>query len=254
MHFSQLNRKLREYTALFGWRGVLYAGVSRLVRHPFHMSLKTRYVDQPLRFRLKTSDVPIAVQIFVDEEYGFEACRPIRTILDAGANTGFSSLYFAQRYPEAEIIALEPEAENVAMLRRNTASCPRIQTKQLALWSRDATLEVVDWFGKCGYRTKAADDEMRGAVCGAVRGISIPSLMQEAGWDRIDFLKMDIEGAEKAVLDGPPSWLDRVGIMAVETHDWLDPDCSRVVAAAAARFEKRWKVGENDFFARTGWV
>jgi FkbM family methyltransferase len=246
--------KLYQYLALFGWRGAVLAIRSRMVRRPVPISVQTRYFDAPLQFRLKTSDVPIAAQIFVNEEYAFSAKRPMRTILDAGANTGFSSLYFARRFPEAEILALEPEAGNAALLTRNTASCPRIRTIQAALWDRDETLEIVDWFGECGYRTKAVGEDMQRPVCGVARGVCVPSLMEEAGWERIDLLKMDIEGAEKTVLAGPPEWLERVGVLAVETHDWLDPECSRVVDAAANCFDQRWKVGENDFLARAGWV
>lgn len=247
-------QKLRDYTGLFGWRGIPLAVRSRFVNQPVLVEEKTPFSEHTLRFRLKTSDVPIAAQIFLNQEYAFEPKRNIRTVLDVGANTGFSSLYFAEQFPDAQIVALEPELENFELLRANTAGCVRIRPEQMALWNCDMELDVVDWFGKCGFRTTRPEDCMPRDRCGTVPGISLPSLMDRYGWERIDFLKMDIEGAEKTVLEGPPDWLSRVGILAVELHDWLDPDCSRVFDEVKKQFDVHWKNGENEFCARKGWV
>ena len=62
---------------------------------------------------------------------------------------------------------------------------------------------------------------------GTIRGITMNELFDEFGIDRIDLLKLDIEGAEKEVFgSGPTAWLDRVGVIAIELHDCFKPGCS----------------------------
>jgi FkbM family methyltransferase len=251
---SRLLDKFNEYRALFGPAGFVWAVRSKLARTPQPVLIQTKFADRPLWFRLKTSDVPIAVQIFVNREYRFAPRRPVRTVVDAGANTGFSALSFSEQFPEAQIVALEPEASNFKLLLENTKPCLRIHCEQAALWNEDTDLDVVDWFGKCGFRTKPAAQAMSRPVCGRTPGITMPTLMSRFGMEQIDFLKMDVEGAEKEILAGNPDWLEKVGVLAVELHDWLDPECSAVFQKTAGRFEHHWQQGENRFCAKQGWV
>ncbi len=65
------------------------------------------------------------------------------------------------------------------------------------------------------------------------------------GMKHIDILKIDIEGAEKTVLDEDPGWLGNVGVLAGELHDGLDSDCSRVLSNVTRRFDVHWEQGEN---------
>lgn len=65
-----------------------------------------------------------------------------RVIVDAGANIGLTAVYFANQFPAARILALEPESSNYALLCKNTAAYP-----QAALWSSTATLDLVDAMG-----------------------------------------------------------------------------------------------------------
>ncbi|MCF7848803.1 MAG: FkbM family methyltransferase [Kiritimatiellales bacterium] len=247
-------QKLNDYCKLFGWRGISLAIQSRFGDGSLLVRAKTPFASHPLAFRLHTSDVPIAVQVFLRREYEFQPKKDIHTVVDAGANTGFSALFFAERFVDAEIFALEPERSNYALLCENTALCNKIRPVPYALWNREISLELVDWYGKCGFRTKPPEQEMERRVCGSVQGITIPSLMAKYGVEQIDFLKMDIEGAERTVLSGNPGWLDHVGILAVELHDWLDPECSAVFQEVASRFDICWQQGENQFCARRGWV
>ena len=66
------------------------------------------------------------------------------TIVDAGAYTGFSAIYFAEKYPAAKVLALEPDPSNFALLVRNARPYSNIVPLQQALWSRDGSLELQD--------------------------------------------------------------------------------------------------------------
>jgi hypothetical protein len=76
------------------------------------------------------------------------------------------------------------------------------------------------------------------------------TLLREHGVDRVDVLKVDIEGAEKEVFASCSSWIDRVGVLIVEFHDRLKDGCSDTVYAAAEQFPVRWNRGETTFFQR----
>src|SRR4029453_16016552 len=81
-------------------------------------------------------------------------------------------------------------------------------------------------------------------------GLTIDRLMRQYGWDYIDLLKIDIEGAEKEVFETSASWIGKVGIIVVELHDRSKAGCSRSVYAAVKGFELEWCKGETTFFVR----
>lgn len=114
----------------------------------------------------------------------------INTVVDAGASDGLSTRLFAQALPEARVIALEPVLSNYAMLLRNTRDLgPRVTALRAALGNSSSTM----------------------AVHGALPSISVTGLLAALCAPTVDFLKMDIEGAEMSVLAlGASSWLSRV--------------------------------------------
>jgi hypothetical protein len=71
---------------------------------------------------------------------------------------------------------------------------------------------------------------------GKTRGMTIPEIMTRYGMDRIDLLKMDIEGAELEVFEGWNEWIDRIGSMVIEIHEDLRPGCLAAVMNAKGSF------------------
>jgi FkbM family methyltransferase len=173
--------------------------------------------------RTGTSDVHVYRQIFVEREYApLEQLSSVSTILDLGANVGYSSRYFLGMFPTAKLLAIEPDPDNFAMLER-----------QLSMFSDRATVVRGGVWDSCGTLCLASDRYRDGAewsrqvkraatgeVAGVFRGFDIPSLMSMAGFERVSLLKIDIEGAEAVVFNAPNlSWLDRVDNIAIELHD-----------------------------------
>ena len=65
------------------------------------------------------------------------------------------------------------------------------------------------------FTVSETDNEGRNTI----DGVSVGDLLFEFGWNRVDLLKMDIEGAELEVLSaGTEEWIDRVGVLAIEVH------------------------------------
>jgi len=72
-------------------------------------------------------------QIFIREEYEIEHERPVNVILDCGANIGLAAIYYIHKFPDAQIISIEPEESNCEMLEENTRLYPGIKPVKAAL-------------------------------------------------------------------------------------------------------------------------
>ena len=164
------------------------------LRHEMEpVQIDCRPLGRKVWLRPGTSDLEVFHGIFADKDYEF-ACWDIspELIMDAGANIGLTSLYFAKKHPAARIIAIEPEASNVELLRRNTHSEPNIKVISGALWPRKTKLSMVD-----GDAEKWAFSVREGTTSSGIEAWTIPDILADTGAGRIDLLKIDIEGAEK---------------------------------------------------------
>lgn len=133
-------------------------------------------------------------------------------IIDLGANIGLTTLYLAARAPNAHFICVEPVPMNAELLRRNVAAIPKATVVNAAVAAESGTLTFDDsgaaWGGALSSQGRLS-----------VRSISVDDLLAEHVPDgRIDLLKMDIEGAEQAVLSGSMRWLERVDCIIAELH------------------------------------
>ena len=208
----------------------------------------------PLFLRVPSSDVPTFEQVFINGEYDFDVTSSPRAIVDAGANIGLASVYFASKFPDARIVAVEPEESNLEILRRNIAPYPNITLVCGALWHENATIDLVDpGLGNWGFMVQAGDGaETYGPAVHAVRGMTVDALMNEQGIDHIDILKIDIEGSEREVFRDPSAWIGAVDALIVELHDRMKPGCSRSFYLGSGGFENEWLQGENVFLTRSG--
>ena len=209
-----------------------------------------------VELRLGTSDVPTFRQVFVDCEYTSASLpETAATIVDLGANIGLASLYFAARYPQARILAVEPEAENFALLLRNTAVLGgRVDCRQAAVWLHDGTVrfQTRDDDGQPlgAWGARVAADGPSGD--GEVPCFRLATLLAMAEFAHVDILKVDIEGAERELFScGLDDCLGRIGLVIVETHDRSHSGSEAAVRAAlASGFQELPRNGENLFFRR----
>ena len=160
------------------------------------------------------SELRVLREVFVSAEYALpERCDPT-IIVDAGSNIGLSVLYFRARFPRARIIAIEPDPDAFARLRENTRDLTAVDLVNVALADREgeATLYggTESWARSL---TPGADRPGRTNV----RTTTLDALSQELALDRIDVLKLDIEGAEVQVLTSSAQ-LARVRVLIFEYH------------------------------------
>src|SRR5688572_6336531 len=114
---SGLLQRFGEYQRLFGQAGIGLALRARLASGPVEVETHPIGLKHPLWLRLKTSDLPTLQKVWRDEEYRFDGDP--KFIVDAGANIGIASIYFATKFPNARVIAIEPEPENFTLLEKN---------------------------------------------------------------------------------------------------------------------------------------
>jgi FkbM family methyltransferase len=182
-------------------------------------------LNHSITLRAGTSDVLAFIQLFIDGELDFQMSEEPATIVDAGANIGLASLYFAHRFPKAKILALEVDQSNFELLVRNTKTYANITCLKLALWSKQTQLNILNptdepWAFRVG--------EVASADGTSIPALGVHDLLKEFESGRIDLLKMDIEGAEKDVFqNGTDKWIDRIGVIAVELHDNIVPGASQ---------------------------
>ncbi len=167
-------------------------------------------------------------------------------MVDCGANIGLSAIWFAHRFPLARIVAIEPQAENFALLARNAASWGNIVPVQAAVLDRKTKVVLVDLHATYAWRTREAPDGLPTVTIEEVIA-SVP-----AGVPLV--VKVDIEGAEADVFASALDWLEPTRLVVVETHDWMLPwqGSGHAVLSALVRSPRDYLYrGENMFaFAR----
>lgn len=184
-------------------------------------------VRQPVRVRLQESDLDTLFCVFRDRDCDLDLEWAPKVIFDCGANVGYASIWFANRYPSALVVAIEPDPANYSELVHNVSRYDNIRTMNAAVWSHDCNLKIENPESESWARRVADSDD---AVGVALRGRNIADLLADHGLDRIDILKLDIEGAELVVLgQHADRWAAWVGVILLETHG-SDAD------AAARRF------------------
>ena len=152
-------RNILIYLNTIGIYGFLLGVIGTLFNTRFRFKLTRRDCQSPIWLRVPSSDVLTCEQIFISEEYKVSTEILPKVIVDAGANTGLTSIYFANKFPDAKIIAIEPEQSNIEMLKLNTAPYPNIIPIQAALWHRNEEIDLVDpGLGHWGFMTAAGED------------------------------------------------------------------------------------------------
>lgn len=157
-------------------------------------------------------------------------------IVDAGANIGAASTWFASRFPKARVLAVEPDADNLSYVRKNAEAFASIVPVQAAMASFSGELVLTDpGAGAWAYRT-SADPR---AVGSTVPALTIEEVVEMGGSYEPFILKIDIEGAEADLFSRESDVFDRFPLVIIELHDWMLPD------EASCRNFLRWHAGRS---------
>jgi FkbM family methyltransferase len=140
----------------------------------------------------------------------------IPLIIDAGANTGYSAIWFNLNFPKAQIFAVEPDGSNFSLMKQNVSMFANIIPIEAALWNEKATVSVLDptdlaW----GRRFDVAADGP------GIPSVTVAELIARDSRYAPLLIKIDIEGAETQLLRSNTEWVDQFPLVVFEPHDTL---------------------------------
>jgi FkbM family methyltransferase len=188
-----------------------FAGVDRRRLAWFHvqtaLSRRIRLVPSPSPIRVALApdghevlisdpgELAALGHIFNDDEYRASGTPDV--IFDLGANVGFATLYFSRCFPQARIVSVEADPRTYARLCQNVSALPNVTPLNLAVTHADGPVPFHSspyslWSGLTAQST--------GTVEITVEGITLSTLMARTHVKRVGLLKLDIEGAEFALL------------------------------------------------------
>jgi len=187
------------------------------------VELRARRSRYPLIARPASTDFTVFGQTFISEPYAcLDALEDVDLIVDCGANVGFASAFLLSRFPQASLIALEPDPENFEILERNLAPYgSRARALRAGVWSKCTRLRIEENPYRGGGAWARQVRECTPGESSDIEALDVPAILRHAKRDRISILKLDIEGSECVVFAAPnlDSWLPRVDCLAVELHD-----------------------------------
>ena len=216
-----------------------------------------------VHYRPGSSDPEVIYKILLKggkkaEYYVPEGFYP-KVIWDIGANIGAASLYFSERFPQAEIHCFEPVPENYAMIERNIGCVSMIRAHMFALGANEGTLEIHasdvsrNFGGFSFHDAGTAQTQTLTVQVRTPRGV-----IEDGIASAPDLIKIDVEGAEHDILTAfEPQVLARVGWIIGELHgersfalleflsQWFDVETKKTLGKRlfnfSARNRKTWE-------------
>lgn len=189
--------------------------------------------DARVIVRRFSSDIPVFRQVLLKKQYKNLTDHIFKNkeegsmqyIIDAGANTGCTTLFFKRIFPRAHIVSIEPEKSNYEIMLKNIAlnNLEDIIPMKSALWNSDKLLEIDKTFrDKREWAFRVQPTERFSKDRERVSGVTIQELIKQCEMPRIDILKIDIEGGEQFVFADERDvdlFLPQVRYLAIEIHN-----------------------------------
>ncbi len=218
----------------------------------------------PIWLRKNSTDGEVFRQVFQNREYELRSLRRfadiqaryealldagrLPVVVDAGANIGAASLWFANIFPRAHVVAIEPEPANVAMCRRNIANRPSISLLEAAVGSSSGRVSLNNPAGMAWSPRSVRSDD------GNIEVVTIQDAVDEVPNGQLFIVKMDIEGFESDVFASGTEWIDDTTVLIIEIRDWMRPGAETSFTLQRAMSDRRFEIlisGENLIYLNT---
>ena len=192
----QASQKMKTAAMLHRYSDLPDNGVTTIADYTVHyingLSLAVQYHDE-----------------FIKRIYHFDSTAPEPRVIDGGSNIGMSILYFKSVYPNAHVIGFEPDQSIYRILQQNIDGnhLKDVELVKAGLGSSHGTIRF------------APDGDQGGAINteSGTMEIDIVPLVDYLK-EPVDFLKLNIEGAEYEVLAAAEQQLHQVRQMVIEYH------------------------------------
>jgi FkbM family methyltransferase len=211
-----------SYTHLLSTR--LKLGIHRTIRKYLRNEevKKTTFLGYTVRcFDLRVVEFSF-IEIFLNLPYFFKCEKKSPLVIDCGSNIGMSILFFKTIYPEAEIIAFEPSGPTFDLLKDNVESnrLKNVTLHKAALSNMEGELRF--YYNKPGDLRASLIDSRSNRYYETVKAVKLSQYIDR----EVDFLKVDVEGAEGLIFDDLHSSgkLNLIRAMVVEYHHHIDSE------------------------------
>jgi len=173
-----------------------------------------------IRYRLNKGDLHSIREIWFEEDYYLPFQRSPGVLLDLGANIGMASIWLAKRFSFTEVIAVEPDPANAALVRENLAlNGINGQVVEAAIGPREGAARFkISELSNLG---QLSDNGL------PVQMVTVDGIIERFAVESFALVKVDIEGGEEALFDGPAAWLERTKAIIMELHPEF-VDCGRI--------------------------
>lgn len=230
--------RIAKFSKHYGIGGLMLA-MKVNSRKPGIVEAKLKSFKHPIYLRNASSDVHVFSQVIYDREYDIKYRLNPKVIVDCGANIGLATVYLKNKFPDATIIAIEPEPSNFELLKKNTERYDNIHCLRSGVWNKSTNLKITDHNrGNWGFTVEETNETEPGCI----PAISIDEIMCKYKLDQIDILKMDIEGSEQKVFESnTEKWLPFVKVMVVEFHDATVKNCAKTFYKAIEPYDYETK-------------
>jgi FkbM family methyltransferase len=191
----------------------LYRELTRLKNLPRYTPTKTSLIGLPMYIADAASTLAGYEEIFVNKHYQFVAKSPSPLIIDCGANIGLSISFFKRLYPDSKIIGFEPDPNLFGLLQKNIAlwGYENVEIHQKAIWKEET---IISFKQEGGFSGRISQSDVLDRV--DVKTVCLSTLLNQ----KVDFLKIDIEGAETQVIAECSSQLKNVDYLFIEYHSF----------------------------------
>lgn len=149
-------------------------------------------------------------EIFIDEVYKFETEKEVPIVYDCGSNVGTSIFYFKHLYPRARVVGFEADPNIFRYLENNVGKLCNVEISNAAIWTENGKINFGCQGADGGSLVNSFDSNVQ------VDSVRLRDYLEKE--DRVDFLKIDIEGAETDVLKDCENCLGKVENIFIEYH------------------------------------
>jgi FkbM family methyltransferase len=145
----------------------------------------------------------------------------VNTIFDVGAHIGLTALEFSDEFPNATVYAFEPGSENFCRMKSNLIGKPDIRLHNIGFSSAPGEAVLL-----CEPEHPSMARIVSGGTANTetVKLDTIDNFSIAAGVNRIDLLKIDVEGHEMSVFAGARKMLEQGRISIIRFETAIDPD------------------------------
>jgi FkbM family methyltransferase len=171
-------------------------------------------------------------------------------IVDAGANIGAASVYFASLFPKARILAVEPEPQNAECCRSNCREIEKVAVFEAAIGSAGGAITLTNPNGQAWAPRTERSKNGEG-----IDVVTIPQLAASVANGALFIVKIDIEGFESDLFTSNLGWIDEAQVIIVEVHDWMLPGKGTSRALQQAMGTRNFEMvlsGENLIYFNQG--